>query len=104
MQKLCILLMIIFTLTGCIRKIAIEQGNIMTPEMINQVHVGMNEAEVKQIMGSPVLMNTFRDNRVDYVYTFKPGRGTTTEKYFTLIFQNGRLISISGNMYSHLIN
>jgi outer membrane protein assembly factor BamE len=85
-------------LTGCVRKISIEQGNILTPEIVNQVRVGMSAAEVRNILGSPVLLNTFRDNRVDYVYTFNPGRGQTTEKTFTLIFENDRVAAIHSNL------
>lgn len=98
MRKIFALFAIALTLTGCVRKLSIEQGNIMTPETANQLHTGMTQAEVKNIMGTPILLNTFRDNRVDYIYTFKPGRGPTTEKYITLIFQNDRLTQIKGNV------
>ena len=98
-----VLLVITLLFSGCVRKITIEQGNIMTPEMVNQLHTGMTISEVRNIMGSPVLMNTFRDNRVDYVYTLKPGRKPRTEKYVTLIFENERLAKISGNMYSQVM-
>jgi outer membrane protein assembly factor BamE len=54
-------------------------------------------------MGNPLLLNTFSDQRVDYVYTLKPGHGQFTEKYVTLIFRNGILQSIKGNMYSAYI-
>lgn len=94
MQKLFIILAIFISLTGCVRKMSIEQGNVLTPEMANQLHRGMSPAEVKQIMGTPVLMNTFNDNRFDYIYTFKPGRGATTEKRIVLQFQNNSLKDI----------
>lgn len=98
MQRILLIAMAIVALTGCIRKIAIEQGNIMTPEMTSQLHTGMSEASVKSIMGSPMLLHTFNDNRVDYVYTYKPGNGVMTEKQMTLSFQNGILKNISGNV------
>jgi outer membrane protein assembly factor BamE len=65
--------------------------------------VGMTEAQVKEIMGSPVLINVFDPNREDYVYTFKPGYGDITEKYITFIFSGGILREIKGNMYSQFI-
>ncbi len=98
MQKIIALSIVVLALTGCVRKISIEQGNVMTPEMSNQLHIGMNEEEVKNVMGSPMLLNTFNDNRIDYVYTFKPGNGTMTEKKMILSFKNGVLTNISGNM------
>lgn len=97
MQKIIALSIIVLALTGCIRKISIEQGNVMTPEMTSQLHTGMSIDEVKHVMGSPMLLNTFNNNRVDYVYTFKPGNGTMTEKKMTLSFENGVLKSITEN-------
>ncbi len=103
MKKIMILIVILLAMSGCVRKISIEQGNIMTPEMVGQLHTGMTMDEVRGIMGTPVLMNTFRDNRVDYVYTLQPGREKRTEKYMTLIFENGHLAKIAGNMYSQVM-
>ena len=95
MQKIIALSIMMLALTGCIRKISIEQGNIINPEMTSQLHTGMSIEEVKNVMGSPMLLNTFNDNRIDYVYTFKPGNGTMTEKKMTLTFENGVLRSIN---------
>ena len=101
MQKRLFLLILMSALSGCslfqIKKIDIEQGNIITPRMISQVHPGMTKAEVTDLLGTPVMMNTFNDNREDYVYTFKPGHGTMTEKNMVLIFRNNRLTQIGGN-------
>ena len=90
----------IFALSGCIHKMDIEQGNVITPEMVANLHTGMSEEQVKNLMGTPMLSNTFDNNRIDYVYTYKPAHGKMTENNITLIFHNHRLQQISGNMYS----
>lgn len=72
----------------------IQQGNVVTPEKVAQLHPGMSEARVRDIMGTPLLLNTFNEQRVDYVYTFKRGHGQMTEKKVTLIFNRGRLKEI----------
>jgi len=100
MKKLFLSLALLAALSGCIHKMDIEQGNIITPEMVSKLHTGMTEDQVQAIMGTPMLLNTFNDNRIDYVYTFKPARGKLTEKHITLIFRNHRLQEIGGNMYS----
>jgi len=79
----------------------IEQGNIITPELVNRLHPGMTEEQVKNVMGTPMLLNTFNEHRIDYVYTFKAGHKASTEQFITLIFRNHRLETIGGNMYSH---
>jgi outer membrane protein assembly factor BamE len=103
MKKIMIFLLCTALFSGCVRKVTVEQGNMMTPEIVSQLHTGMTMDEVQNIMGTPMLMNTFRDHRVDYVYTLKPGRKPRTEKYATLIFEDGHLARISGNMYSQVI-
>src|SRR5947207_97558 len=100
MKKIFLLFVMIFTLSACVHKMDIEQGNIITQDMVNRLHTGMSEDQVKEIMGTPTLMNTFNDDRIDYVYTFKPGYGKPSEKQMTLIFKNHRLQNITGNMYS----
>lgn len=103
MYKIIASLFIIFALSGCIRKMNIEQGNVLTPQMVNELHPGMTPEQVKNIMGTPILTQMFSHNRVDYVYTYKPGGGTMSEKYITLIFKNNRLQKTTGNMYSAYI-
>lgn len=78
----------------------VEQGNIINDEMLHRLHTGMSKQQVRDLMGSPVLVNTFNDDRMDYVYTNKPGRGQFVEKYVTLVFRHDRLVEVGGNLYS----
>ena len=95
MKKIACLLLSLSYLSGCslihIHKMDVEQGNIITPQMTSQLHLGMSEAQVKNILGTPLLMNTFTPAQMNYVYTFKPGYGALQEKHLTLIFRAGRL-------------
>lgn len=94
MKKLFILFSLLLMIAGCVHKMDIEQGNVITPEMSSKLRIGMNESQVEAIMGTPILINTFRDDRIDYVYTFKPGYGKTVEKHITLTFWRGILKDI----------
>lgn len=82
-------------LTGCVHKMNVEQGNVIESENFNKLHTGMSKEQVQNLLGTPVLINTFRNNQVDYVYTNKPGYGKGVEKNFVLVFQGNRLKSIS---------
>ena len=97
MYKIIIFLstLMLILVSGCVTKLNVQQGNIIEQDNVNKVHVGMSKEEVQSILGTPVLINTFRDNRVDYVYTNKPGYGKGVEKTLTLIFQGDRLKNIS---------
>jgi outer membrane protein assembly factor BamE len=102
MRKMLVMLSILASLSGCsyfhVHKMDIEQGNVITVDMVSRVHNGMTQADVKDILGEPVLANVFDPNRLDYVYTYKPGNGQIVEKYITFIFINGRVSDIKGNL------
>ncbi len=72
----------------------IQQGNVITPDMIAQLKPGQTQDEVRYIMGTPVMQNTFDPNRWDYVYTYQPGGKARTEQRVTLLFVNGILQNI----------
>lgn len=96
MQKRFLLVIFTLFLSGCafVHKMDVEQGNIYTQEMVSRLHPGMTMSQVKGIMGTPQLLNTFDDNRVTYVYTFQPGGRPISEKYVDLTFHNGVLKNI----------
>jgi outer membrane protein assembly factor BamE len=106
MQKkilnLIALLTLILSLSACIHKVDVEQGNVITQDMINQLHPGMTSDQVQFIMGHPVLVETFENNRADYVYTFQPNGGSITKKRITLLFNGGILTNIDGTMHPEL--
>lgn len=107
MRNLLAMLAISASLSSCsyfhVHKMDIEQGNIISVEMVNRVHTGMTKAEVSDILGEPILANVFDPNRLDYVYTYRPGNGQPTEKYVTFILTNDRVSEIKGNLYSQYI-
>lgn len=71
----------------------IQQGNAIKDYQVNQLKIGMPEFKVKQIMGSPVLINAFSSDRLDYVYTFK-SKTESQQKKVILSFRNKQLSSI----------
>jgi len=85
--------------TGCtqfpprIYRMDVQQGNAITPDMINALRIGMSKEQVQQIMGTPALTHSLNQNRWDYYYSFRPGNGSKTiEKHFVIFFQNNRVI------------
>ena len=78
-------------------KIDIQQGNVVTQSMIDQLELGMTRAQVQYIMGTPLLQDTFDRNRWDYVYSNQPGDEAREQSTVTLFFENDRLRSRSIN-------
>lgn len=96
------LFLLSLSLSACIHKVTIEQGNVITQDMVNQLRTGMTSDQVQFIMGHPVLVETFEANRADYVYTLQTNGGPIGKKRITLLFQDGRLTSINGTLASNL--
>ena len=86
---------------GCefpgIYKIDIEQGNIVTQKMVDQLQPGMTKSQVRYIMGTPLLKDTFHPNRWDYVHTMQRDGEKRTEKRLTLYFKDGKLAYFTGD-------
>lgn len=76
-------------------KIDIQQGNVVTQSMIDQLKLGMTRTQVQYIMGTPLLPDTFDRNRWDYVYSNQPGDKPREQRTVTLFFENDRLRSHS---------
>lgn len=98
MKKNIISIILVTLLASCsylhIQKLPVTQGNIIERDMVSQLHTGMSESEVRQVMGNPVLMNIFTPNRIEYVYTFKRGVDPRIEKRVSCIFEGGTLVHI----------
>lgn len=94
MLKGIVCLLITLTLSSCMFRVHrqdIEQGNIITPEQVSRLHLGMTAREVKSVMGTPVLVNIFTADRIEYVYTSQKAYQQRTEQRIGCIFQHGRL-------------
>ena len=73
----------------------VEQGNILTKDMIDKVKVGQSEQQVRFLLGSPLVQDVFHQDRWDYVYTMKKGRSKKVDqKRLTIIFDNGVVTKI----------
>ena len=60
--------------------------------MVDRLHLGMDERQVKDIMGAPVLTNIIDHTRVTYVYTSQIGSNSRIEKRVTLVFDHNGIL------------
>lgn len=77
-------------LSGCnTYKMEIQQGNYISREELATVRPGMSEAQVREILGTPLLVDDFHKDRWDYVfYLHSPGEAVKRSSA-TVFFQNG---------------
>lgn len=78
-------------------RITVQQGNVITQEMVDQLKPGMTRSQVAFIMGEPILRNTFDPDRWDYIYTvYLPGY-FEQENRLSLFFQEDVLAYFTGD-------
>lgn len=84
-------------------KIDLPQGNPITQDMANKLKIGMTASQVRYVLGSPMVTDTFNANRWDYVYRFGAGTyaqavgiNSITTPHLSLLFDNGKLSAIKG--------
>lgn len=87
---------------GCsfpgVYKLDIQQGNIITQNMIDQLRPGMTSRQVRFIMGTPITTDVFSPQRWDYIYSIQPGGGRRYQEQISLFFdENDQLIGLSGD-------
>ena len=56
---------------GCVYRMAVQQGNYLDARQVNQVQVGMTRAQVRFLLGTPMLPPGFDNDRWDYLYTLQ---------------------------------
>ena len=91
-------------LAGCsfqlpkIHRITVQQGNVITQEMVDRLKPGMTPEQVAFVMGGPVVRNAFDDSRWDYVYTVHVPDGLDTRVTVSIFFKDGALQRIAGDL------
>ena len=98
-------ILIFLMLSGCslsrfpgVYRINIEQGNILTQEMIDQLEPGMTQRQVKFILGTPLVRDSLNQNRWDYRYLLRIGNETLKQSLVTIYFDGDNLSNVEGDL------
>jgi len=95
---------LVILLTGCnlhwpkVANVTVQQGNVITQEMIDHLKPGMTRRQVAFVMGEPVLRDAFNPDRWDYVYSVEVGGVVYQQLRMSLFFENDQLARFSGDM------
>lgn len=74
------------------------QGNIIEQAALEQLKTGMSKEQVGFLMGYPILKESFKNDRWDYLYLLHPGRGEPKRRLITLHFTGDELVKIEGDL------
>lgn len=78
-------------------RLTVQQGNVITQEMVDALKPGMTPEQVAFIMGEPVIRNPFDASRWDYVYTLRVPGYVDDKVKLSLFFSDGALTHFSGD-------
>jgi outer membrane protein assembly factor BamE len=93
-----VVLLPLFGLTGCypfLYHAPLEQGNVINPNAVAQLKVGMTKDQVLSTMGTPLLDTPLSPDVWHYVYTLRLKDKLTEQKQLTLYFSENKLVRIA---------
>jgi outer membrane protein assembly factor BamE len=85
-------------------KIDIQQGNAMDEQAVTKLKPGMTKAEVRALLGSPLLQDPFHADRWDYVFRWSKSGKLAEERTLAVFFDQDKLKRVDGDMLSALQN
>lgn len=81
-----------------VHRIDIQQGNVVTQEMIAQLKIGMDKKKIRYVMGTPIIRDTFNSDRWDYLFTEQQPGEDLQRRHIILYFENQLLSRVEGDI------
>ncbi len=79
-------------------KIDVQQGNVVTQEMVAKLKAGMTKSQVRFILGTPLITDVFHADRWDYVYRYQKAGKLKEERKLALFFEQDVLKRVEGDV------
>lgn len=102
-----VILVLLLSATGCRDvpflptvtpyRMDIQQGNVVTQDMVEKLQPGMSRAQVRFILGTPLVVDAFRTDRWDYVYLYKKGGQVAEQRRLIVLFKDDKLLRVDGD-------
>jgi len=105
MRKTALILAITssIALSGCgylssfVYKADIPQGNFVEAKQVKKLRVGMSKEQVRFVIGTPMITNSFSEDNWYYIYRLKRGNGDLITKRLVAHFDGDKLVSVTGD-------
>lgn len=79
-------------------KIDVQQGNVVTQEMVSKLRPGLTKSQVQFILGTPLIRDPFHPERWDYVYVLEKQGKLKEQRKFTVVFDDDKLARVEGDV------
>jgi outer membrane protein assembly factor BamE len=88
-------ILIALTVCGCVYRINIQQGNFLDQKAVDQVKNGMTRSQVRYLLGTPMVADSFSKDRWDYIYYLKKGRSLHVDsRRVTVYFDGDKVVNL----------
>ncbi|MAF82954.1 MAG: outer membrane protein assembly factor BamE [Gammaproteobacteria bacterium] len=77
------------TVSGCVYRVDVQQGNLLEDKEIEAVKIGMTRSQVRFLLGTPAVADPFHQDRWDYIYYFRQGRRQIADRAWLIVFFDG---------------
>jgi outer membrane protein assembly factor BamE len=91
----------LFLLCACgplVYRIDVQQGNYITQDVASKLKPGMTKAEVKQLLGTPLLIDVFHADRWDYYFSKVEGSKAADRTRLSVFFKDDKLVRVAGDV------
>jgi outer membrane protein assembly factor BamE len=75
-------------------KVEVVQGNVITKEQAAAIKPGMDRAQVRSVLGTPLMADAFHADRWDYVFTIRRQGAEAQSRRIIVLFNGEQLKSI----------
>jgi outer membrane protein assembly factor BamE len=92
-------ILLVLALAGCgsiVHRIDIQQGNLVAPETFARLKEGMTRADVKTLLGTPLLTDVFHANRWDYYFRNEKAGKLVEQNRFSVHFLDDKVARVEG--------
>ncbi|MEE9158599.1 MAG: outer membrane protein assembly factor BamE [Gammaproteobacteria bacterium] len=90
----------LWLVTACkgIYRPEVQQGNVVTQEMIDQLKIGMPRRQVRFILGTPLIEDPFHQDRWDYYHSRLSRNKGSERRILIVFFKDDALVEIRGDV------
>ena len=85
----CAALFFAIAATGCVYRMDVQQGNLLDGDQVEQLEVGMTRSQVRFLLGTPMVIDSFNADRWDYVYSLRRGHSRTVSRRHLVVWFDG---------------
>ncbi len=76
----------------------VPQGNEITPEMLLEIKPGLNKSQVRFVLGTPLIQDSFHKDRWDYIYVIRKEGKFIESRHLVLTFKKDMLVNLTGDL------